>query len=73
LRDRRKIFDNIFRKKICNFLKFMHFFIIFHYVFFNLTENYIKYNVAKYSQVTKVENIMYTIRVCNTITHLINT
>ena len=46
----------------------IHFFIIFHYIFFNLTEN-----VAKYSQITKEENIMYTIRVCNTIIHLINT
>ena len=27
-------------------------------------------NVAKYSQVTKEENIMYTIRVCNMIFHL---
>jgi hypothetical protein len=33
-------------------------FIIFHYIFFNLSEN-----VAKYSQVTKEENIMYTITV----------
>jgi hypothetical protein len=52
-------------KDFCNFLKSKHIFIIFHSIFLNLTEN-----VAKYSEVTKEENIMYTIRVCNMIFHL---
>ena len=48
----------------------MHFFYHISLYIFQLN---LKYNVAKYSQLTKVENIMYTIRVCNTIIHLINT
>jgi hypothetical protein len=54
-------------KNIVTFCESHAFFIIFHYIFFNSTEN-----VANYSQVTKEENIMYTIRVCNMIFHLIN-
>jgi hypothetical protein len=55
LRDYRKIFDNFFRKKILQLFETMHFLsYIFHYIFFNLTDN-----VAKYSQVTKEENIMH--------------
>ena len=39
------------------FRKFFVTLIIFHYIFFNLSENFAKYNQV----VAKLENIMYTI------------
>ena len=65
--DKQKIFFPFLERDFCNLLKSMHFLSYFTIYFSNLTEN-----LAKYSKVTKKEN-MYTIRVCNMIFHLINT